>query len=244
MDLNFKYYKNLEILGMDQKDLYNLYFLVILLALFALYFGSVIYDSKVLGRSFDTTIKLAHKFCNMHWGCEKQENGLHPSTCNKLLKQQHMLDFLKNRSLTVRFLLFFFCPSLFEIWIKKQKKIRFLLYFFSSSSFELWIEKQEKICLTTFYKFSKMFEKRLTDSFENACDFWIYIQDLLKDKTHYRECKICYRNRQMIVSECGHSICLPCFERMKYCPFCREPIDHLKLMTEKQAEENGRRVYN
>ena len=134
---------------MDQKDLNTLYLLCILLALFALYSGLLYYDSKVLGMSFETTIELAHKFCHMHWDCDKQENQLHPSTCNKLLKQPHILDFLKNRSLTVRFLLYFFSPSSFEIWIKKQKTI----------------------CLSRLYKISKMFEKRLTDSFENACDF-------------------------------------------------------------------------
>lgn len=216
---------------MDQNDQNTLYLYFILLAFFALYFGLVIYDSKVLGMSFETTIELAHKFCDMHWDCDKHtyrqdseyRNGqlMINNIFDDLLKQQNILDFLKNRSLTVRFLLYFFSPSSFEIWIKKQKKI----------------------CLSRLYKISNMIEKILTNSNENACNFWIYIQDLVKNKTHHRECNICYRERQMIVAVCGHSICLPCFERMKYCPFCRMSIDHSKLITLEEANKNGIPVY-
>jgi hypothetical protein len=226
-------------------DQYALYFLVILLALFALYAGLLYYDSKVLGMSFEKTIVLADKYCHMHWDCDKQKKELHPSTC-KLLKQPHMFDFFKNRSLAVRFLLYFFSPSSFEIWIKKQNRsltVRFLLNFFSSSSFELWIEKQKTFCLSKLYRISEIIERRLTNSFEEACDFWIYIQDLLKDKTHYRECKICYRKRLMIVAVCGHSTCLPCFERMDDCPICRMPIVHSQLITLEEAIKNGILVY-
>jgi hypothetical protein len=213
---------------MDQKDLYTLY---LLLALFALYSGLLYYDSKVLGMSFETTMELAHKFCHMHWDCDKHKRRLIHRHRNDqliiknifddLLKQQNIFDFFKNRSLTVRF----------------------LLYFFSPSSLDLWIEKQKTICLSRLYKISKMFEKRLTDSFENACNFWIYIQELLKDKTHHRKCKICYRERLMIVAVCGHSTCLQCFEKMDDCPICRMPIDHSKLITLEEAEKNRIPVY-
>jgi hypothetical protein len=216
---------------MDQKDLYSFYFLCLLLALFALYSGLLYYDSKVLGMSFETTMELAHKFCHMHWDCDKHKRRLIHRHRNDqliiknifddLLKQQNIFDFFKNRSLTVRF----------------------LLYFFSPSSLDIWVEKQKKICWSRLYKFSNMIEKILTNSFEEACDFWIYIQDLFKDKNGLRECKICYRERLMIVAVCGHSTCLQCFERMNDCPFCRMPIDHSKLITLEEAEKNGIPVY-
>ena len=229
MGLSFKYYKNLEILGMDQKDLYILYLLCFLLALFALYSGLLYHDSKVLGMSFETTLELADKYCHMHLDCDKhiQEHGhgndhlIIKNIFDNLLKQQIIFDFFKNRSLTGRF----------------------LLYFFSPSSLDIWIEKQKKICLSKFYKISEIIERRLTNSFEEACDFWIYIQDLLKDKTHYRECKICYRERLMIVAVCGHSTCLQCFEKMDDCPICRMPIDHSKLITLEKAIKNGILIY-
>ena len=214
---------------MDHKDLNTLCLLCLLLALFALYSGLLYYDSKVLGMSFETTTELVDKFCKMHWDRDKhiQEHEHRNDHLNiknifdDLLKQQNIFDFFKNRSLTVRF----------------------RLYFFSPSSLDIWIEKQKKICWSRLYKFSNMIEKILTNSFENACDFWIDIQDLLKDKTHYRECSICYRKRLMIVSECGHSTCLSCFEQMGDCPFCRKPIDHSKLITLEEAEKNGKPVY-
>ena len=182
---------------MDQNDQNTLYLYFILLAFFALYFGLVIYDSKVLGMSFETTIELAHKFCHMHWNCDKQENELHPSTCNKLLKQPHVLHFLKNRSLTVRFLLHFFSPSSFDLWIEKQKRI----YLPRLSVF--WV-----------YVLSKV------------SNFRIYVQDLFKDKSCYTNCTICGELSDTKVSECWHctainSACKECFKQGDSCAFCR-----------------------
>ena len=116
---------------MDQKDLNTLYLLCLLLALFALYSGLLYYDSKVLGMSFETTTELVDKFCQMHWDRDKhiQEHGhrndqlIIENIFDDLLKQQNIFDFFKNRSLTVRFRLYFFSPSQLDIWIEKQKKI-------------------------------------------------------------------------------------------------------------------------
>ena len=211
---------------MDQN---TLYLLCLLPALFALYSGLLYYDSKVLGMSFETTMELVEKFCKMQRDCDKHkqehrhENDklIIKNIFDDLLKQQNIFNFCKNRSLTVRF----------------------RLYFFSPSQLEIWIEKQKKICWSRLYKFSNMIEQILTNSFENACDFWNYFQNLLKDKTHHRECKICYTERLMIVAACGHSICLPCFERINDCPYCKKQIDHSQLITLEEAIQNGIPVY-
>ena len=148
----------------------------------------------------------------MQWDCDKHkqehrhENDklIIKNIFDDLLKQQNIFNFCKNRSLTVRF----------------------RLYFFSPSQLEIWIEKQKKICWSRLYKISKMFEKRLTDSFENACDFWIYIQNLFIDKSHHTICGICGTICDTTVSECWHCGliqigCKKCFEERDRCAFCK-----------------------
>jgi hypothetical protein len=144
-------------------DQYILYFLVTFLLTFD--YGLLYYDSKKLGLSFMITMDLANKYCHKY--SKKKRHGYiqghrYGKQYNKEiedfpLNQPDIFDFFKNRSLTVRF--FLYCFSI-------------------QSSCKLWIEKQESFCWSLLDKLSIMIGQKLSNLFEDACDFWIYIQDL------------------------------------------------------------------
>ena len=194
---------------MDQSDQKTIYLSFILLAFFALYFGLLYYDSKVLGMPIEKMIELVHSYCEKHLDCDihRQEHGygnyqlIDKEYYENLLKRPHIIEFLKNRSLTVRFLIFFFSiQSAFDLWIEKQKRI----YLPRLSVF--WV-----------YVLSKV------------SNFRVYVQDLFKDKSYYTNCTICGELCETKVSECWHCTvincaCKKCFEQGDSCPFCRMPI--------------------
>jgi hypothetical protein len=169
--------------------------LFILLAFFALYFGLLYYDSKVLGMPIEKMIELVHSYCEKHL-----DRSLYLSQSkdgDNLPNKPYIIDFLKNRSLTVRFLMYVFSPSSLDLWIEKQKRI----YLPRLSVF--WV-----------YVLSKV------SNFRN------YFQDLFKDKSCYTNCTICGELRETKVSECCHCTanncaCTNCFEQGVRCAFCR-----------------------
>jgi hypothetical protein len=212
-------------LGMLTLGMLAIIIIASLIFFLTLYLWLLYHDSKVLGMSIKTTRVLAIQYFERHVDFLKHPN-MGVRRCRiywekHLLLNRDTMIFLSTDSLTVRF----------------------LLYFFSPSSFDLWVEKQKKICLSRLCKFSKMIDQKLTNLFEDACDFWIYIQDLVRNKTHYRECSICCRMCPVIVSECGHCACIQCFEKMRKCQVCRTPINHSKLMQFKDALQIGSPVF-
>lgn len=36
-------------------------------------------------------------------------------------------------------------------------------------------------------------------------------------------CDICFNSRRMVIPDCGHRLCMDCFDRVSTCPFCRIP---------------------
>jgi len=135
----------------------------------------------------------------------------------------HSDEFLRKNLITLRFI----------FWINTL-----------SISFDRWSEQQQKkFWSSRLWKMYKNNEKNLKSSLEYACNLWIYIQDLFKDKTHHRECIICCEKRPAIVSECGHCACIQCFEILDNCHICRIPIDHSELMNLKDALQIGRPVF-
>jgi hypothetical protein len=75
-------------------------------------------------------------------------------------------------------------------------------------------------------------------------NFWEIVKELFKDKTHHRECTICFYERPAIVSKCGHHLCIQCLAKLRICPFCRSPIDPTELRTLKDARKMGIPVFD
>ena len=198
---------------MKQND-QEIILLLILLAFFALYVGLLYYDSKVLGMPIEKMMELVHSYCEKHLDCDKYRERSKDG--GNQLNKPYIIDFLKNRSLTVRFLMYVFSPSSFDIWIEKQKRI----YLPRLSVF--WVYVLSKIS-----------------------NFRIYIQDLFKDKSCYTNCTICGELRETKVSECCHCTaincaCTNCFEQGL---FVDNSIVHSQLITLEEAIQNGIPVY-
>lgn len=37
------------------------------------------------------------------------------------------------------------------------------------------------------------------------------------------QCDICFNSRRIVIPDCGHRLCMDCFDRISTCPFCRVP---------------------
>lgn len=55
---------------------------------------------------------------------------------------------------------------------------------------------------------------------------------LRNSKSHLlMECPICFLDKKLLVLDCGHSVCLPCYQKiisskvcLSNCPFCRKTL--------------------
>ena len=55
---------------------------------------------------------------------------------------------------------------------------------------------------------------------------------LRNSKSHLPlECPICFLDKKLLVLDCGHSMCQPCYQKiisskvcLSSCPFCRKPL--------------------
>ena len=118
---------------MDQN---TLYLLCLLLALFAFFLGLLCYDSKALGMPIKMMGHLMLIYCDKHKMTHHEFKIDNSSFYDELLKKPHILDFFKNHSVTIRFILWVLSPSSSDLWIDKQKDI-FSDYILTRLSF-LW----------------------------------------------------------------------------------------------------------
>lgn len=39
------------------------------------------------------------------------------------------------------------------------------------------------------------------------------------------ECGICFEEKKTFILQCKHSVCLDCYPKIRFCPFCRKEIE-------------------